>query len=69
MLVINAGLLLKGAFETFEPKQVADLMDVNMYQPMGMLRKFLPVLRAREDKRSGIIITSSVAGCFPGPYM
>lgn len=39
-------------------------MDVNMYQPTAMLKKFLPNLldRTRDKKQSGLIVVSSMTG-------
>jgi short-subunit dehydrogenase len=66
LLVLNAGLLSKGQHGKVTPKEVQALMDVNMYHPTAMLKKFLPKLSKRE-KQSGIIFVSSLTGliCIP----
>ena len=64
--MINAGLLSKGQLGRVAPKEVQALIDVNMYHPTAMLKKFLPKLSKR-DKQSGIIFVSSLTGliCIP----
>ena len=42
-------------------KDIQAMMDVNMYHPTALLKKFLPGLKQRE-KQSGVIFVSSVQG-------
>ena len=42
-------------------------MDVNMYHPTAMLKKFLPGLTTRKQHKSGLIIVSSMTGETPSP--
>ena len=68
LLVINAGSISKGKLENVSGRELSELMDVNMYHPTAMLKKFLPLLQNREEK-SGIIVVSSVAGDSPIPAL
>ena len=61
LLVINAGVIQKGKLSNASLKEVQALMDVNMYHPTAMLKKFLPRLKKRE-KQCGIVVVSSTAG-------
>jgi len=40
--------------------EIQSLLDVNMYHPTAVLKKFLPELSKRKDVKSGIIFVSSV---------
>ena len=62
LIVINAGLVSKGKLINVKAKEIQSLMDVNMYQPTAMLKKFLPGLTKRKQQKSGLIIVSSMAG-------
>ena len=48
LIVINAGLVSKGKLINVKAKEIQSLMDVNMYQPTAMLKKFLPGLTKRK---------------------
>ena len=63
LVVINAGLVSKGRLIKAKAKEIQSLMDVNMYQPTAMLKKFLPELTTkRKLQKSGLIIVSSMTG-------
>ena len=42
LLVINAGLLSHVFLERASSHEIQAMMDVNMYHPTAMLKKFLP---------------------------
>ena len=67
LLVINAGMIIKGQMINNKAKDIQAQMDVNMYQPTAMLKKFLPNLTTRKDVKSGLIIVSSMASQIAGP--
>ena len=64
LLILNAGLLSRGELINTKPGEIQALMDVNMYHPTAMLKKFVPGLlnrssENRRKKQSGLIVVSS----------
>ena len=59
LLVVNAGHFMTGDLAEAKVEDIQALMDLNLYQPTAMLKKFIPILTAR-DKQSGLIIMSSL---------
>jgi uncharacterized protein len=66
LLISNAGFGLKGAFDSGNPRAMADMLMVNCNAPMMLARGFVPRLRAR--RKGGIIFTSSVEGLIGVPF-
>ncbi|HKT86379.1 MAG TPA: SDR family NAD(P)-dependent oxidoreductase [Novosphingobium sp.] len=66
LVVSNAGINLKGAFEANEASAMARMLIVNCHAPMQLAHGFLPRLKARG--RGGIIFTASVKGLVGCPY-
>ena len=67
LLVVNAGHFMMGDFAEAKADEMQALLDLNMYHPTAMLKKFIPILTER-DKQSGLIIMSSITSraCMPG---
>ena len=67
LLVVKAGHFMMGDLAEAKASEMQALMDLNMYHPTAMLKKFIPMLTER-DKPSGLIIMSSITGraCMPG---
>lgn len=65
-VVSNAGINLKGLFETEDASAMARMLTVNCHAPMQLAHGFLPRLKARG--RGGIVFTASVEGLIGCPY-
>lgn len=65
LLVLNAGVMTIGRYETMSAKAMQDMLDLNVYQVTGMAKHMVPALAER--KKSGLIMVSSVAGSCPVP--
>ena len=68
LLVVNAGMILFGQLTNQSLKEVQSMMDINMYHPTAMLKKFLPELSERKGQ-SGIVIVSSTAANVAAPAL
>lgn len=66
LVVSNAGINLKGLFETEDASAMARMLTVNCHAPMQLAHGFLPRLKARG--RGGIVFTASVEGLIGCPY-
>lgn len=66
LVVSNAGINLKGLFETDDASAMARMLTVNCHAPMQLAHGFLPRLKARG--RGGIVFTASVEGLIGCPY-
>ena len=47
LLVVNAGHFINGDLVEAKADEMQALMDLNMYHPTAMLKKFIPILTAR----------------------
>lgn len=67
VLVLNAGVLTPGAFESKSAKSQQDMLDTNVYHVVMMAKLLLPQLVARK-RRTALIVNSSAAHMkwFPG---
>jgi len=63
VLVNNAGMNTRGAFEHHEPDELGRVVDVNLRAPITMTRRVLPHLRAAGG--GAIVNVASLAGRVP----
>lgn len=73
ILINNAGFLANGDFESLSEKDISQIFNVNVFAPILLIQKFLPLLKKSE--LSHVVNISSMAGFqgsskFPGlaPY-
>lgn len=66
ILVNNAAVGLSGHFESHSPKNVDDLVALNVAALTRLMRHALPAMLARG--RGGILNVASLGGYAPGPY-
>lgn len=66
LVVSNAGVSFKGAFENAEAAALAKLLTVNCHAPMQLAHGFLPRLKTRGH--GGLVFTASVEGLIGCPY-
>lgn len=66
LVVSNAGVNIRGAFETSDASAMAAMLMVNCHAPMQLAHGFLPRLKARGQ--GGIMFTASVEGLVGCPY-
>ena len=64
VLVNNAGLHHRGAFENNEADPLASMVDVNLRAPIRLSRLLLPQI---QSTRGAIVNVASLAGCVPVP--
>ena len=71
ILIVCAGLLSTGSLENVEPEEGQAVMDVNMYHPTAIIKKFLPELieRANDGEKihSAVVLVSSLTDGIAGP--
>jgi len=65
ILVHNAGFGVFGAIEHVDARLVAGQFDVNVFGPLGLTRRLLPQLRARQGR---VIWIGSLAGRISLPF-
>ena len=63
-VVCNAGKGVFGSLEEFSPRQIRDLIDLNLTSQLLLIREFLPVLKRR--KRGDIVLMGSEAALAGG---
>jgi short-subunit dehydrogenase len=66
ILVNNAGIGLGGDYLQHSPRQIAELLEVNVRALSVLMRHFLPGMCARG--RGGVLNVASLGGYTPGPY-
>lgn len=66
LLINNAGIGQYGPFETLDPQQALDSIDLNCRAPVALTYAFLPQMLKR--RRGGLIYVASIAGYQPTPY-
>lgn len=66
-LVNNAGLHIRGYFETMSDEEARSVFDVNLFGTMAVVRAVLPVMRAARAGR--IVIVSSIGGLLGAPAL
>lgn len=66
-LVNNAGLHMRGFFETMNDAETRSVFDVNVFGTMAVVRTVLPVMRAARAGR--IVIVSSIGGLLGAPAL
>lgn len=66
-LVNNAGFGLTGPFEKSQPRDLSEMITLNVAAPTELARIFLPAMVCR--RQGGVLNVASVAGFSPGPNM
>lgn len=65
VLVNNAGVLLSGHFETFDPARIKQTIDVNLYAPIRLTQAVLPIMKQQQG--GYIVNVASIAGRVMSP--
>lgn len=66
-LVCNAGLQVRGYFETMSDDETRSVFNTNLFGTMAVVRAVLPVMRAA--RRGRIVIVSSIGGLLGAPAL
>lgn len=66
LLINNAGVLLAGRFQTYEPERIEQIMELNLNVPIQLTRSLLPGMLARG--RGHVLQLASLAGKMALPY-
>lgn len=66
-LVNNAGLQIRGYFETMSDEETRSVFDVNLFGTMAVVRAVVPIMRAA--RRGRIVIVSSIGGLLGAPAL